>query len=142
MIELYPHLTWSPQIDLNDVISTLSTEKIFDKIINPLQAYKDCMYNGKCAIMLTKWHPLSSDTFLALTVLIDINNPTSYKLRVSEGYSYDNEIHEGEAFIDIKTETEHIENAINDIKNGTIPLWNRDDPIDLTKYTYVFDQSV
>lgn len=137
MIELYPHLTWSPQIALDDVVSTL--DNIVEKVINPLQAYKDFTYEGKCAIMLTKWHQVSQDTYLGITMLININKPNNYKLRVSEGYLCDDGMNEGEAFVDIKTEKEHIENAIKDIKTGTIPLWNRVDSIDTSKYTYVVD---
>jgi hypothetical protein len=140
MIELYPHLSWSPDIDFDKVIESL--ENIHESIVKPLQAYKDFMYDGKCAIMLSKWHPISEDTYLGIVMMMNVNKPNEYKLRVSEGYTCDDGMHEGDGFIDIKTEKEHVENAIRDIMNGTIPLWNRDDCIDLSKYTYILHDSV
>jgi hypothetical protein len=139
MIDIYPHLSWSPDIDFDKVTDTL--ENISESIIKPLQAYKDFMYDGKCAIMLSKWHQVSQDTYLGIVMMVNINKLNNYKLRVIEGYLCNDIMHEGDAFVDIKTEKEHIENAIRDIMNGTIPLWNRVVSIDLTKYTYVLEDN-
>lgn len=140
MIELYPHLSWSPEISFDKVVSTLENSIDFSKsIIKPLQAYKDYMYEGKCSILLTEWHQVSQETYLGIEMLINTNKPNNYKLRVIEGYLCEDGMHDGDAFVDIKTEKEHVENAIKDIQNGTIPLWNRVDSIDTSKYTYVIE---
>lgn len=140
MIELYPHLSLSLDIDFDKVIDTL--ENVSESIIKPLQAYKDFMFDGKCTIMLTKWHEVSQDTYLGIVMMMNVNKPNDYKLRVIEGYTYDDGMHQGDASVDIRTEKEHIENAIRDIMNGTIPLWNRVDSIDFSKYNYVIDDSI
>lgn len=132
-------LTGSFDVEFTDVTDVL--ENFEDNIIKPMTAFEHMMYEGRCSIQLTKWHDIGDNTYLALELLLNINNANDYTLRVIEGYQDESTIHHGDAFVDIKTDKEHIETAIGDILNGTIPLYNRVESIDTTKYTYVVEDT-
>lgn len=141
MTQLYPHIAAST-IKLDEVSDTLDNLELY---VAPLQAHKGSLYNSCCSFQLSDWVKVeNSDRFLSVHVMVNLNNISKYSLHVVEGY-YDvesAEVREGDAFIDVKTDKVHIEAAINDIKQGIIPLWNRDKYIDLQRYTYVLDNLV
>ena len=141
MTQLYPHIAAST-IELDEVSDTLDNIELY---VAPLQAHKSSLFNSSCSFLLSNWVKIqNSDRFLAIRVLVNLNNISKYSLRVVEGY-YDiesAEFHEGDGFVDVKTDKVHIEAAINDIKQGIIPLWNRDKYIDFQRFTYVLDDFV
>lgn len=135
MINLYPR--YQPQEfeidDIFDVIENLS------EFLAPAVAEIDSLPLSTMSMRICKWQTVpDKDTYLSLNLLVDLKNIPDFKLRVHDGYfsSCNNAIIDGDGFVDIKTDTESIRQALADIKNGTIPLHNRVDKIDYEKYPY------
>jgi hypothetical protein len=89
-------------------------------------------------IQLCKWDTYIDDTYLSINLLIDLNNIQDYTVRVNEGFYCDTNkrIIDTDGFLDIKTDTLSISQAINDIHHKNIPLINRVKSIDYNLFPY------
>lgn len=141
MVHLYPHITISESFELDEVIHFVEN---IGEYVAPLIANKDQFPLQRVSFQLTKWYqpPNSKSEYLCIGVGVNLDDCNDFFLRVEEGYysDTDNCVRESDAFVDIKSDVESIQMAIDDIKNGSIPLWNRDDNIDLENYRYVKDE--
>ena len=133
MIQLYPHYE-GPEMEIDDIPVLLEN---LHEFLAPVK--KDKLPLNTMAIRICKWQEVpNSDTYLSITLLVDLNNIDDFKLRVNEGYNSSlNGLMEGDAFVDIKTDDASVNQALVNIKNGTIPLHNRVDKIDYTLHPYI-----
>lgn len=122
--------------DIDDVEWIVSNKEEF---IIPYVAMKEEYPLKTLSIQLCDWLEYKDDTYISMSMMIDLDNIDDFSLRVNEGvYCNTNErIIDTDGFLDIKTDTESIQQAINDIKNKLIPLHNRGKTINITEYPYI-----
>jgi hypothetical protein len=131
-----------PQIDIDynnfDIDDVAVILENIDEFIK-YQYQKDNFPMSTVSFHLCKWHEYIDNTYLTFKLLIDLDDITDFHVRVSEGaYCDTNErIIETDAFIDIKVNTDSIQQAICDIHLQRIPLHNRDKVIDYVAFPYV-----
>lgn len=82
---------------------------------------------------ITKPWPFDENTSLIISLFMNIRDEINLRVNQIENTTQ----YESDWFVDIKTDEESIKKVIKDIKNKTIPLFNRDKIIDYEKYTYV-----
>lgn len=85
-------------------------------------------FNGCYCIGLTDWHNVLGEDriYISLVGMFDVHDESYLVLRVVEGYKSDEgSFFEGDAFLDIKVDKESLTLAIEAMKNGTIPLYNK-----------------
>jgi hypothetical protein len=138
---------WKP-ISLDAVIDILSDIKLLHKqvirLMASVQKQTSLSTDFSLCLQLTEWIPKVGEDHMYLSMLIslDKNDPEFYLLRVAEGYKEDensSHITETGSFITIKSDVESVRRAIEDTKNGTIPLWNKGYDIDMNAYPYIYD---
>lgn len=124
--------------NIDDVEWIVSNKEEF---IIPYVAMKEEYPLKTLSIQLCDWHEYKDDTYISISMMIDLDNIDDFSLRVNEGiYCNTNErIIDTDGFLDIKTDTESIQQAINDIKNKVIPLHNRVISISAVDYPYVIE---
>lgn len=136
MIQLYPRYE-SQEFEIGDVPVLLEN---LHEFLAPVMNEKSELPLNTMSMRICKWQEIpESDTYLSITLLVDITKVDDFKLRVVEGYysSLNNEMCETDAFVDIKTDMRSVQQALIHIKNGTIPLHNRVDKIDYETHPYV-----
>lgn len=135
MIKLYP-LYEAPEMEIDYIPILL---KNLHEFLAPVMNAQEEIPLNTMAMRICKWQDVpDSDTYLSITLLVDLNSIDDFKLRVEEGYdsSLDGII-EGDGFVDIKTDNVSIQQAILHIKNETVPLHNRVDRIDYALHPYI-----
>ncbi len=126
------------QFNLDDIEWIINHK---DEFIIPFVARKEEFPLSSISIQLCDWQDYKDDTYISMDMMIDLDNIDDFSLRVHEGfYCNTNErIIETDGFLDIKTDTDSIRQAINDIKNKQIPLWNRVKNISVENYPYIVE---
>lgn len=124
------------KFNIDDVEWIVSNKEEF---IVPYIAMKDEYPMKSLSIQLCDWYEYKDDTYISISMIIDLDNIDSFSLRVNEGaYCNTNKrIIETDGFVDIKTNIESIQQAIHDVKHKQIPLYNRVESIDVKEYPYV-----
>lgn len=114
-----------------------------EEFIIPYIAMKEEYPLPRLSIQLCGWYEYIDDTFICIDMLINLDDIDDFSLRVNEGaYCETNErIIETDGFLDIKTDTASIQQAINDIKNKQIPLRNRVKSISVEDYPYIVENN-
>lgn len=122
--------------NIDDVEWIVSNKEEF---IIPYVAMKDEYPLKSLSIQLCDWYQFKEDTYISISMMVDLDNIDDFSLRVNEGaYCNTNErIIDTDGFVDIKTDIDSIKQAINDIKNKHIPLHNRVQTISVEEYPYV-----
>jgi hypothetical protein len=112
-----------------------------EEFIIPYIAMKEEYPLPTISIQLCDWYEYNDDTYISIEMMINLDNIDDFSLRVNEGYycNTNNRIIDGDGFVDIKTDSENIQKAINDIKNKQIPLHNRVHTINTHDYPYVIE---
>ena len=137
MINLYlPVSIDCEKFNIDDVEWIVNNKEEF---IIPYIAIKDEYPLPTLSIQLCNWYEYINDTYISISMLINLDNIDEFSLRVNEGAYCDTNkrIIDTDGFVDIKTDIQSIQQAINDIKNKRIPLYNRVESIDLEEYPYV-----
>ena len=101
-------------------------------------------FNGCYCIGLTDWHNVLGEdsTYISLVGMFDVHDESYLMLRIVEGYkTNEGNFFEGDAFLDIKADKESLSQAIDAMKTGTIPLYNKG--IEITElncpYALIYD---
>lgn len=112
-----------------------------EEFIVPYLAMKDEYPFPSLSIQLYDWEVYKDDTYISISMLINLDNIDEFSLRVNEGYySNTNErIIDGDGFLDIKTDNWSIRQAISDIKEKQLPLHNRVQNINADDYPYMVE---
>jgi hypothetical protein len=112
-----------------------------EEFIIPYIAMKEEYPLPTISIQLCDWYEYKDDTYISIEMMINLDNIDDFSLRVNEGYycNTNNMIIDGDGFVDIKTDSESIQKAINDIKNKQIPLRNKVHTINTHDYPYVIE---
>jgi hypothetical protein len=110
-----------------------------DEFIIPIVAEKYRLPLTRVSVRLCKWFEYKDDTYLSFNLLINLNDITEYSVRVNEGgyCSTNKRIIEFDGFVDIKTDSTSVNQAILDIRQKRIPLWNRVDKMNYEAFPYV-----
>jgi hypothetical protein len=136
--------TTSFDIPLDEV-----TEIVFERRQELLVAIEELhksikFFNGCYCIGLTDWHNVQGEdrVYTSLVGTFDVHDDSYLKLRIVEGYkTNEGGFFEGDAFLDIKVDKESLTLAIEAMKNGTIPLYNKG--IEITEsncpYALIYD---
>ena len=141
MITLLHQIINPEPVDISEVSNYLDNIQIFFNNIKTSIKYKNIDFQ------LTKWYKIlaEEDNYLAIFIMVDLDNPLNYQMRIKHGTYEDSKdfydepgIYEDDLFIDIKNIREiNINQLISDIISGEIPLWNRDKNINYEKYNYI-----
>lgn len=143
------HYNYSSNSDLYPIIMKLfqpvemhdscSAVEELPEIFKTMQFAKNISKHHCVSFPLTKWHQLDETTFISIKVLVDLDNYENYILRVIEGtvWKGTNTIFDTDYCIDIKTDIDSVKQAIVDIINKKIPLFNKTKNIDLSRYPYL-----
>jgi hypothetical protein len=109
------------------------------EFIAPFVGAKDEFPMPRISMKLCNLHEYTKNTFMCMTLLINLDDIADYSLRVTEGaYCATNKcIIDTDGFIVIKTDSDSVHSAIRDIHAHTIPLHNIYQSIDFDAFPYV-----
>ena len=112
-----------------------------DEFIIPFVANQEEYTLPRISIQLCNWQEYKEDSYVSVSMMIDLNNIDDFTLRVNEGYycNTNERIIDGDGFLDIKTDPLSIRHAINDIKDKQLPLHNRVQNINVEDYPYMIE---
>ena len=126
-------MDWFQPYDLNDVSDALKNiQEVFEK----MKSFKHLFFEESLSFQFRQPYSLADGTDLTLLVLVDLNKPGDYFIRVKETYESNGQMEMSDISIDIKTDPESIASALCDIRNGIIPLHNKT-VVDFSAYPYV-----
>jgi hypothetical protein len=122
--------------NINDVDWIVSNK---DEFIIPFVANRDQYQWSRISIQLCNWEEYKDDGYISVSMMINLDDIDDFTLRVNEGYycNTNERIIDGDGFLDIKTDTMSIRQAISDIKYKQLPLHNRVQNINAEDYPYM-----
>lgn len=141
MVDIFVNIA-SPELEYDDVLVVLDNIEAF---VDSYKHLKTNLYGERFGTRLTKWLAIDDENYLALLIMVNLNDARDYQLRVIAGYNDDDTkhvIHESDAFLDIRTDKEHVQTVLNLMEIGEIPLHNRDSDICSEKYPFVLDNDM
>jgi hypothetical protein len=126
------------QFNIDDVDWIVSHK---DEFIIPFVAKREEYQWPTISIQLCDWEVYKDDTYISISMLINLDNIDEFSLRVNEGYycNTNERIIDGDGFLDIKTDNWSIRQAISDIKEKQLPLHNRVQNIKAEDYPYMME---
>lgn len=127
------------QFSIDDVDWIVSNK---DEFIIPFVANKEDYPLSRISIQLCDWEEYKDDGYVSVSMMINLDDINDFSLRVNDGYycNTNERIIDGDGFLDIKTDSWSIRQAISDIKDKQLPLHNRVDNINAEDYPYMVEE--
>jgi hypothetical protein len=119
-------------LDASEIIMHVCTTRLALQLSDPPLQPEWC--KGRLAFLLTPWYRVDGGRYLAIDAHVNLEaeeGEEPFTFRVVEGFTIDEEDRQvvvGDAFVDIKVDPVNLQDAVDNMVCGTIPLCNRDGP--------------